>query len=115
MKKEHILYDCVSAISKVVDIQISDVKIVKKQTTPKPRYTEGSLVSTLESLGIGRPSTYVAILKKIKDRAYTIVEKNSIRPTDVGVLVVQWMQKYFPDLIDISFTAKNRRRNRRYS
>ena len=76
-------------------------------TQPPARYTEASLVRTLEEKGIGRPSTYAAILSTIQDRKY--VEKNEDRrffPTELGVVVNDLLIDKFPELIDFGFTAK---------
>lgn len=75
-------------------------------TQPPPRYTEATLVKALEEKGIGRPSTYAAILSTIQDRKY--VEKNEGRfsPTELGVVVNDLLVDKFPELIDFNFTAK---------
>lgn len=76
-------------------------------TQPPPRYTEAALVKALEEKGIGRPSTYAAILSTIQDRKYA--EKNEDRrflPTELGIVVNDLLVEKFPELIDLSFTAK---------
>jgi DNA topoisomerase-1 len=76
-------------------------------TQPPPRYTEATLVKALEEKGIGRPSTYAAILSTIQDRKYA--EKNEDRrflPTELGIVVNDLLVEKFPELIDLSFTAK---------
>lgn len=84
------------------------VKWQEKQhfTQPLPRYTEASLIKTLEEMGIGRPSTYAPILDTIVSRGYVIKEKKMISPTELGGLVVDLLKKYFPSIIDKAFTAK---------
>ncbi|HEX8950132.1 MAG TPA: type I DNA topoisomerase [Dissulfurispiraceae bacterium] len=80
---------------------------VQHFTQPPPRYSEATLVKALEEKGIGRPSTYAAILSTIQDRKY--VEKNDDRrffPTELGVVVNDLLVDKFPELIDIGFTAK---------
>jgi DNA topoisomerase-1 len=84
-----------------------EIKTVQHFTQPPPRYTEATLVKTLEEKGIGRPSTYAAILSTIQDRKY--VEKNEDKrffPTELGVVVNDLLVDKFPELIDMGFTAK---------
>ena len=75
-------------------------------TQPPPRYTEATLVKALEEKGIGRPSTYAAIISTIQGREYVLKEDRSFQPTDVGKLVNQLLIKGFPDILDTQFTAK---------
>ena len=75
-------------------------------TQPPPRYTEATLVKALEEKGVGRPSTYAAIISTIQDREYVLKEDRSFQPTDVGKLVNQLLIKGFPDILDTQFTAK---------
>ena len=75
-------------------------------TQPPPRYTEATLVKALEEKGIGRPSTYAAIISTIQDREYVLKEERSFQPTDVGKLVNQLLIKGFPDILDTQFTAR---------
>ena len=83
-------------------------KLTPKQhyTQPPPRYTEATLVKALEEKGIGRPSTYAAIISTIQDREYVVKEKRAFLPTDMGKLVNQLLIKGFPDILDTQFTAK---------
>lgn len=85
----------------------TEIKPVQHFTQPPPRYTEATLVKTLEEKGIGRPSTYAAILSTIQDRKYA--EKNEDRrffPTELGKVVNDLLVDKFPELIDFGFTAK---------
>ncbi len=75
-------------------------------TKPPPRYTEASLVKELEKSGIGRPSTYASIMQKIVGRAYTTKEKGSLKPTELGKIIVQMLDENFDSIMDIGFTAK---------
>ncbi|HAM51091.1 MAG TPA: type I DNA topoisomerase [Nitrospiraceae bacterium] len=75
-------------------------------TQPPPRYTEATLVKALEEKGIGRPSTYAAILSTIQDRKYVLKTEGRFGPTELGVVVNDLLVDKFPELIDISFTAK---------
>ncbi len=74
-------------------------------TRPPPRYTEASLVKELEKLGIGRPSTYVAIMNKIQSRDYTVKEKGTLKPTELGKVIAQMLENSFKMIMDIGFTA----------
>lgn len=74
-------------------------------TQPPSRYTEASLVKDLEDKNIGRPSTYTPIIATLIDRKYIIREKRNLIPTDLGFLVTDLMEKYFPEIADTRFTA----------
>lgn len=75
-------------------------------TQPPPRYTEGSLVKEMEKEGIGRPSTYATILKTIRQRAYTELDKQKrFTPTELGVAVTKLLEENLPKIMNISFTA----------
>ena len=82
-------------------------KIVPLQhfTEPPPRYTEASLVKILEEKAIGRPSTYAPIIETIVDRGYVIRAEKKFQPTDLGFVVVDLLKEYFPDIVDVDFTA----------
>lgn len=75
-------------------------------TQPPPRYTEASLVKTLEEKGIGRPSTYATILSTIQERKYVQKVDGKFYPTELGILVNDFLVDKFPELIDVGFTAK---------
>jgi DNA topoisomerase-1 len=74
-------------------------------TQPPPRFTEASLVKTLEELGIGRPSTYASIISTIQDRGYVRLEDKRFFPEDVGFVVTDKLVEHFPDVVDVNFTA----------
>lgn len=74
-------------------------------TQPPPRFTEATLVKELEEKGIGRPSTYAAILSTIQDREYVLLEQARFKPTDLGVLVNGQLKANFPQIMDVAFTA----------
>ena len=74
-------------------------------TSPPQRYTEASLVKTLEELGIGRPSTYATTISTIQDRKYVAKEKKFIVPTDIGEIVNDLLEDSFPDIVSSEFTA----------
>ncbi len=75
-------------------------------TQPPPRYTEASLVRTLEENGIGRPSTYAPIISTIQQRGYVERREKRLHPTELGFVVNDLLVKYFPDIIDVGFTAR---------
>ena len=75
-------------------------------TTPPPRYTEATLVRALEERGIGRPSTYAAILSTIVDRGYVFKKGSALVPTYVAFAVVNLLERHFQQLVDFDFTAR---------
>ncbi len=75
-------------------------------TQPPPRFTEASLVKELEEKGIGRPSTYAAILSTIQDKEYVEKKENRFYPTDLGKIVTELLLGAFPRVMDVQFTAK---------
>jgi DNA topoisomerase-1 len=75
-------------------------------TQPPPRYTEASLVKTLEELGIGRPSTYASIIQTIQARGYVRLEQKRFVPEDVAEVVTDKLIQHFPDIVDVHFTAR---------
>ncbi|HET89559.1 MAG TPA: type I DNA topoisomerase [Chloroflexi bacterium] len=75
-------------------------------TQPPPRYSEATLVKALEEYGIGRPSTYAPILSTIQQRGYVERRDSRLYPTEVGVVVNDLLVEYFPDYIDVGFTAQ---------
>ncbi len=86
-----------------------NIEAVGHETQPPARYTEASLVKTLESEGIGRPSTYASIISTIIDRGYSILKGNALVPTFTAFAVTDLLEKYFPELVDPGFTAKMER------
>ena len=75
-------------------------------TQPPPRYTEASLVKTLEEHGIGRPSTYASIIQTLLAREYVLLDKKRFTPTDVGRVVNKFLTEHFTRWVDYDFTAK---------
>jgi DNA topoisomerase I len=84
------------------------VRLLPEQhfTQPPPRYTEATLVRTLEEYGIGRPSTYAPILSTIQQRGYVLREGKRLSPTETGILVNDLITEHFPEVVDVGFTAK---------
>ncbi len=74
-------------------------------TRPPPRFTEATLIKELEKSGIGRPSTYASIMKKISARDYTTKEQGRLKPSELGRVVTEMLETSFPDLMSIGFTA----------
>jgi DNA topoisomerase-1 len=87
--------------------QVKQQSIEPKQhfTQPPPRYTEARLVKALEEMGIGRPSTYAPTLETIQKRGYVAIEEKKFIPTELGELVIQLMSEFFPEILDVEFTA----------
>ena len=83
-----------------------DIEPSQHFTQPPPRYTEARLVKTLEELGIGRPSTYAPTLDTIQKRGYVALDNKRFIPTELGEIVVEAMNEFFPDILDVEFTAK---------
>jgi DNA topoisomerase I len=83
-----------------------DIEPKQHFTQPPPRYTEARLVKTLEELGIGRPSTYAPTLDTIQKRNYVVLENKRFVPTELGEIVLELMLEFFPEIIDVEFTAK---------
>lgn len=82
------------------------VDAIAHETKPPARYSEASLVKTLEKEGIGRPSTYASIIGTIVDRGYASLNANSLAPTFTAFAVTSLLEEHFPDLVDTTFTAR---------
>ncbi|OXS60018.1 DNA topoisomerase I [Cohnella sp. CIP 111063] len=82
-----------------------DIEPKQHFTQPPPRFTEARLVRALEELGIGRPSTYAPTLETIQKRNYVALEEKKFIPTELGELVIQLMEEFFPEILDVEFTA----------
>lgn len=91
------------AVGDVINSEAVDPK--QHFTQPPPRYTEARLVKTLEELGIGRPSTYAPTLETVQKRGYVAMEEKKFIPTELGDLVIQLMEQFFPEILDAEFTA----------
>lgn len=86
-------------------IELVDIETQQHFTEPPPRYTEASLVKSLEEFGIGRPSTYASIISTLQQRDYVHLEKKRFYPTDVGRIVNKFLTNYFSQYVDYGFTA----------
>ena len=85
---------------------LKPIESIEHWTSPPPRYNEASLVKSLEENGIGRPSTYAAIISNIQDRGYVEKTQNRFIPSELGMIVCKMLIESFPDIMDIKFTAK---------
>ncbi|MDX8362265.1 type I DNA topoisomerase [Cytobacillus sp. IB215316] len=104
-EKNHMLPD----LQKGDTIISKDLEPKQHFTQPPPRYTEARLVKTLEELGIGRPSTYAPTLDTIQRRGYVALENKRFTPTELGEIVLDLIVEFFPDIIDVEFTANMER------
>ncbi len=87
-------------------VKLLEIRPEQHFTEPPPRFTEASLVKTLEEYGIGRPSTYASIIYTLKQREYVEFEQKRFTPTDVGRVVNDFLTKHFTDYVDYDFTAR---------
>ena len=83
----------------------SEINKYQHFTKPASRYTESSLIKELESLGIGRPSTYATIITTLKDHDYVKVDEKKFIPTEMGMETTDKLQEYFSDIINVKYTA----------
>lgn len=88
------------------NLTLLDLLSEQSFTRPPPRYTEASLVKELEKSGIGRPSTYAAIMNKIQSRDYTNKENGRLKPTELGCVIAQLLENNFQQIMNIGFTAQ---------
>ncbi|MGO5674956.1 type I DNA topoisomerase [Bacillus subtilis] len=86
-----------------------DIEPEQHFTQPPPRYTEARLVKTLEERGIGRPSTYAPTLDTIQRRGYVALDNKRFVPTELGQIVLDLIMEFFPEIINVEFTAKMER------
>ena len=86
-------------------LKLKELKPLQHFTQPLPRYTEPTLIKALEENGIGRPSTYATILANILNRDYIEREKKSLKPTNLGMVIVDLLVEHFNKIFDIKFTA----------
>jgi len=93
-------------LAKGDNLNLLKIEAGGKTTEPPHRYSEAGLVKELEKRGIGRPSTYASIIKTIQDRGYVIKENKSLKPTDTGEVVSDFLSQYFADYISDTFTAE---------
>ncbi len=88
------------------EVELKAIRPEQHFTEPPPRYTEASLVKALEAYGIGRPSTYAAIIDTLERREYVTLDKRRFTPTDVGRVVNKFLSEHFFHYVDYEFTAR---------
>ena len=94
------------ALEEGAKLRVKDLKGNQHFTQPPPRYTEASLIKTLEENGIGRPSTYAATISTITAREYVTREGKAFKPTELGEVTTKLMKERFPDIVNVRFTAR---------
>ncbi len=87
-------------------VELAAIRAEQHFTEPPPRYSEATLVKALEEYGIGRPSTYAAIISTLQERDYAVLDKKRFLPTDVGRVVNKFLTEYFETYVDYDFTAR---------
>jgi DNA topoisomerase-1 len=87
-------------------VLLEDTILNQRFTMPPPRYSEASLIKTLETKGIGRPSTYATIVTTVQERSYVKRDKGRLFPTSLGRTVSKLLKEFFPLILDVDFTAK---------
>lgn len=87
-------------------LNLKKLEVTEHETKPPARFTEATLVQTLEKEGVGRPSTYASIIGTIIDRGYVRRMGNALIPTFTAFAVVKLLKKHFPELVDLQFTAQ---------
>ncbi|MCF7932678.1 MAG: type I DNA topoisomerase [Acholeplasmataceae bacterium] len=92
-------------IEKGQTFDAKEVISIEKVTTPPTRFNEASLIKSLESLGIGRPSTYAQIIQTIKSRDYVVVDEKRFKPTKQGVLTSEQLDLFFSEIINANYTS----------
>jgi len=88
------------------EVKLKTIETQQHFTEPPPRFSEATLVKTLEEFGIGRPSTYASIISTLLQREYVILDKKRFIPTDVGRIVNKLLTEHFSRYVDYDFTAK---------
>lgn len=83
-----------------------EIRLAQHFTEPPPRFTEAALIKLMEEKGIGRPSTYAPTIETIQARGYVIRTEKKFQPTPLGMLVTDLLKEYFPEIVDVDFTAR---------
>ncbi len=94
------------ALEEGMKLKVKDLKGNQHFTQPPARYTEASLIKTLEENGIGRPSTYAATISTITSREYVTREGKAFKPTELGEVITKLMKERFPKIVNVKFTAQ---------
>jgi DNA topoisomerase I len=98
--------DALPEIEEGQELDLREVHAEQHFTTPPPRFSERTLVETLEELGIGRPSTYASIISTLEAREYVLKESRRFFATPLGEVVTSFMKAHFPEIVDVGFTAR---------
>ncbi|WP_117169720.1 type I DNA topoisomerase [Paraliobacillus sediminis] len=94
------------ALEEGMHVEATEIKPNQHFTQPPPRYTEARLVKTMEEQGIGRPSTYAPTLDTVQRRGYVTLDNKRFVPTELGYIVLDLVEEFFPEIIDVAFTVK---------
>lgn len=94
------------ALEEGMQVEATEIKPNQHFTQPPPRYTEARLVKTMEEQGIGRPSTYAPTLDTVQRRGYVTLDNKRFVPTELGYIVLNLVEEFFPEIIDVAFTVK---------
>jgi len=105
-KKNNSREELLPPLSVKEELKLVRLEPAQHFTQPPPRYTDATLIKALEENGIGRPSTYAAILANISGREYVTREKKRFKPTELGFLVTDLLVQGFPNILDTAFTAR---------
>lgn len=87
-------------------LQVDEIRSEDQMTAPRSRYNEATLIKEMEKLGIGRPSTYAAVISTIVYRKYVVSEQKFLVPMEIGILVCNFLKKHFLKIVDYEFTAE---------
>ena len=89
-------------------LDVKDLELKEKKTTPPKRYSEATLIKTLDSIGIGRPSTYATIISTLLDpsRGYCEEQGKALAPTEKGINLIHYLNEAFPDIVDYEYSAR---------
>ncbi|UJL47926.1 type I DNA topoisomerase [Virgibacillus sp. NKC19-16] len=93
-------------LTKGMEVDAKEITPNQHFTQPPPRFTEARLVRTMEELGIGRPSTYAPTLDTIQRRGYVSIDSKRFIPTELGTIIHELVEEFFPEIINVEFTAK---------
>lgn len=88
------------------EVKLDEISCNQHFTEPPPRYSEATLIKSLEEHGIGRPSTYAAIVSTLQTREYVVLDNKRFKPTDIGRIVNRFLTQYFTRYVDYNFTAR---------
>ena len=105
-KKEDSKENILPPLKQGDSVDLKEIRLEQHFTEPPPRYSEATLVKTLEEYGIGRPSTYASIITTLLDREYVELESRRFHPTDVGRVVARFLTQHFTQYVDYDFTAQ---------